>query len=150
MPQKRQNAAGPDHPGYLLKRLSAAFRRRMDERLRGRRSLLSMAQMAVLFVLADEPGASGAQLARRTMISAQAISNVLRRLERDGFILQAAHPENRRSRCWQLTAKGRNAMLQAQRAAEPVLQRMVSSLAASERRQLLALLERCIVALEAD
>ena len=99
MSTNRRDTAGPDHPGYLLKRLSAAFRRRMDERLRGRKSLLSMAQMAVLFVLADEPGASGAQLARRLMISAQAISNVLRRLEHDGFILQAAHPDNRRSRC---------------------------------------------------
>jgi DNA-binding MarR family transcriptional regulator len=150
MSKSSRDGAGPDHPGYLLKRLSAAFRRRMDERLRGRKSLLSMAQMAVLFVLADEPGASGAQLARRTMISAQAISNVLRRLEHDGFILQAAHPENRRSRCWQLTAKGRNELLRAQRAAEPVLQRMVSGLAAAERRQFLTLLERCIVALEAD
>jgi DNA-binding MarR family transcriptional regulator len=142
--------AGADHPAYLLRRLGAAFRRRMDERLRHRKSLLSMAQMAVLFALAEESGASGAQLARRTMISAQAISTVLRRLERDGFILQAANPENRRSRCWQLTAKGRNELLRAQRAAEPIMNRMISGLAAAELKQLSALLGRCITALEAD
>jgi DNA-binding MarR family transcriptional regulator len=84
------------------------------------------------------------------MISAQGISTVLRRLERDGFILQAAHPVNRRSRCWQLTSKGKNELLRARRAAEPVLARMLSDFSALERRQFLALLERCTVALEAD
>jgi len=148
MSVKRGDAAGRDHPGYLLKRLSAAFRRHMDEGLRGRRSPLSMAQMGVLVSLAEEPGASGAQLARRMMISAQAISNVLRHLERDGFILRAAHPENQRRRCWQLTARGRNALLRAQRAAEPVLERMLGGLTGGERRQLLDLLRRCVAALE--
>jgi DNA-binding MarR family transcriptional regulator len=150
MAKKPEGAAGPDHPGYLLRRLSAAFRRRMDERLRGQSLTLSMAQMAVLITLAEETGASGAQLARRCMISAQGISTVLRRLERDGFILQAAHPANRRSRCWQLTSKGNNELLRARRAAEPVLARMLSDFTVGERRQFLALLERCIVALEAD
>jgi DNA-binding MarR family transcriptional regulator len=142
--------AGTDHPGYLLRQLGAAFRRRMDQRLRRRKSLLSMAQMAVLFMLAEEPGASGAQLARRTLISAQAISTVLRRLAQDGFISRAAHPQNRRSGCWQLTTKGRNELLRAQRAAEPIMVQMTAGLAAAEHRQLLKLLQRCIAALEAD
>jgi DNA-binding MarR family transcriptional regulator len=147
---KRGGNAGQDHLGYLLKRLSAAFRRHMDDRLRGGHSAVSMAQMGVLVNLAEEPGASGAQLARRMMISAQAISNVLRHLERDGFILRAAHPENQRRRCWQLTAKGRNELLRAQRASEPVLELMLKGLAGAERRQLLELLRRCIAALEAE
>jgi DNA-binding MarR family transcriptional regulator len=109
-----------------------------------------MAQMAILAELADEPGASGAQLARRTMISAQAISIVLRRLERDGQISRAADPDNQRRRCWQLTRKGRNVLLRAGRVAAPVMKRMLGGLTSPERRQLLALIKNCIGALESD
>jgi DNA-binding MarR family transcriptional regulator len=139
---------GPAHPGYLLRRLSCAFRRSMDERLRKRHLPLSMAQMAALFALSEEPGATGAQLARRTLISAQAISTALRRLERDGFIGRAAHAESRRSECWMPTRKGRNALLRAQRAAAPVFARMLHGLSPAERRQFSAILQSCIASLE--
>lgn len=150
MSNLRGSTGGGDHPGYLLRRLAAAFRRRLEDCLRDRHLPLSMAQMAVLVELADEPGASGAQLARRTMISAQAISTVLRRLERGGHISRAADPDNQRRRCWQLTRMGKNALLRAGHAAEPVMKRMLSGLTVAERRKFLALLKNCIGALESD
>ena len=76
--------------GYLVKQLSSAFRRRMDERLRHRALDLSMAHITALFTLQDEPGLAGAQLARRSMISAQAMNSVLRRLEREGYTVATA------------------------------------------------------------
>jgi DNA-binding MarR family transcriptional regulator len=104
----RAGAAGHGSDiGYLLKQLNSAFRRRLDERLRHRELDLSMAHMAALFTLQDEPGLAGAQLARRTMISAQAMNSVLRRLERDGLIGREQHPDNRHTDSWNLTGAGR-------------------------------------------
>lgn len=149
-PSPRRGATTPDGDiGYLLKQLNSAFRRRFDERLRNRAMDLSMAHMAALFALQDEPGLAGAQLARRTMISAQAMNGVLRRLEDDGLISRQQHPENRHTDCWTLTAAGSRRLAQARRVARPVLQKMLSGLSAAERREFRRLLARCIDSLEA-
>jgi DNA-binding MarR family transcriptional regulator len=134
--------------GYLLKQLNSAFRRRLDERLRHRELDLSMAHMAALFTLQDEPGLAGAQLARRTMTSAQSMNSVLRRLERDGLIGRQQHPENRHTDCWNLTAAGSQRLTRAHRVVKPVLQEMLAALSAAERAELQRLLARCVNALE--
>lgn len=136
--------------GYLLKQLMSALRRRMDERLRNEELDLSMAHMAALFTLQDEPGLAGAQLARRTMISAQAMNGVLRRLESDGLIGRSQHPENRHTDSWRLTTDGTRRLARARRVARPVMQRMTSGLSARERNEFRRLLERCIEALESS
>lgn len=140
--------AGDGDVGYLLKQLMSALRRRMDERLRNRELDLSMAHMAALFTLQDEPGLAGAQLARRTMISAQAMNGVLRRLEREGLIGRSQHPENRHTDSWRLTPDGTRRLGRARRVAQPVMQQMLAGLNARERSELRRLLGRCIGALE--
>jgi DNA-binding MarR family transcriptional regulator len=134
--------------GYLLKQLMSALRRRMDERLRHQELDLSMAHMVALFTLQDEPGLAGAQLARRTMTSAQAMNGVLRRLEREGLIGRSQNPENRHTDSWRLTADGARRLSRARRVAGPVMQRMLSGLSARERSELRRLLGCCITALE--
>lgn len=149
-PPHRSGAAARDGDvGHLLKRLSAAFRRQLDERLRHRELDLSMAHMGALFTLQDEPGLAGAQLARRAMISAQAMNGVLRRLEHDGLISRQQHPENRHTDCWDLTPAGRRRLARARQVARPMLQKMLSGLSAVERREFRRLLTRCIESLEA-
>jgi DNA-binding MarR family transcriptional regulator len=137
-----------DDIGHLLKQLGNVFRRRMDERLRMRELALSTAHMVVLFELDDNPGQAGAQLARRAMITAQAMNNVVHRLEADGLIERHAHPRNRRTDCWNLTAAGRRRLARAQAAAHPLMQKMLADLSAAERRELQRLLRSCIQALE--
>jgi len=146
---RRSGAERPGDVGYLLKQLMSALRRRMDERLRNRELDLSMAHMAALFALQEEPGLAGARLARRTMISAQAMNGVLRRLEADGLISRSRHPENRHTDCWRLSSAGTRRLARARRAAEPVLQGMQSGLSPHERVELQRLLGCCISALEA-
>lgn len=146
---RRPGAERPGEVGYLLKQLMSALRRRMDERLRHRELDLSMAHMAALFALQEEPGIAGAQLARRTMISAQAMNGVLRRLEADGLISRSRHPENRHTDCWRLSLAGTRRLARARLAAEPVLQGMQSGLNPHERVELQRLLGRCISSLEA-
>jgi DNA-binding MarR family transcriptional regulator len=148
-PPRRGTAVRDSDIGYLLKQLNSAFRRRLDERLRDRELDLSMAHMAALFTLQDEPGLAGAQLARRTMISAQAMNGVLRRLEKDSLISRQQHPENRHTDSWTLTTAGSRRLLQARRVTRPLLQKMLAALSAAEQREFRRLLARCIESLEA-
>ena len=150
--QARKAAAilSGDDIGPLLKQLGNVFRRRMDERLRMQELALSSAHMVVLFELEVNPGQAGAELARRTMISAQAMNNVLHRLEADGLIDRHAHPRNRRTDCWNLTTAGRRRLARAQAVAQPVMQKMLADMSAAERREFQRLLRSCIRALESS
>ncbi|HEX5419224.1 MAG TPA: MarR family transcriptional regulator, partial [Gammaproteobacteria bacterium] len=67
--------------GFLFKSLHHSLRHAMDEALRRRGLPLSFAHFATLFGLDCEPGSTGAQLARRAMVSPQTMNPVLRRLE---------------------------------------------------------------------
>ena len=137
-----------DDIGYLLKQLGAAFRRHIDNDLRHCELDLSMAHMAALFTLLEEPGLAGAQLARRTMISPQAMNGVLRRLERDGQIVRHQHPDNRRTDCWNLTRAGSSRLARARKIGDKVLGRMLTGISVNEQATLRQLIGRCIGALE--
>jgi DNA-binding MarR family transcriptional regulator len=137
-----------DDIGYLLKQLGTAFRRHMDNDLRHCELDLSMAHMAALFTLLEEPGLAGAQLARRTMISPQAMNGVLRRLEREGLIVRHQHPDNRRTDCWNLTKAGSSRLARARKIGDKVLGRMLAGFSTDEQDMLRQLIGRCIGALE--
>jgi DNA-binding MarR family transcriptional regulator len=140
-------AARGDNIGYLLKQLGAAFRRHMDNELRRRDLALSMAHMAVLFALLEVPDQAGAQLARRMMISPQAMNGVLWRLEREQLIVRHQHPGNRRTDCWNLTHAGSRRLARARKIGDKVLGRMLAGFSAAERATLRQLIGRCIAAL---
>ncbi|MCC7463829.1 MAG: MarR family transcriptional regulator [Gammaproteobacteria bacterium] len=137
-----------DDVAYQFKRLGAALRQQLDGVLRRQGVGLSMAHMAALFALEDEPGATGATLARHAMVTAQAMNTVLRRLERDGYIDRTPQPHNRHADCWQVTAAGRRQLARARTAGQPVFQRMLSPLRPREQAALRQLLARCVAALE--
>jgi DNA-binding MarR family transcriptional regulator len=137
-----------DEVGYQFKRLGAALRQQLDGMLRRQGVGLSMAHVAALFALEDEPGATGAMLARHAMITAQAMNTVLRRLERDGYIDRTPQPHNRHADCWQVTVTGQRQLARARAAGKPVFQRMLSSLTPREQAGLQRLLARCVAALE--
>jgi DNA-binding MarR family transcriptional regulator len=120
----------------------------MDNELRDRELDLSMAHMAALFTLLEEPGLAGAQLARRIMISPQAMNGVLRRLEREALIVRHHHPDNRRADCWNLTKAGSSRLARARKIGDKVLGRMLAGFSTVEQTTLRQLIGRCIAALE--
>ena len=137
-----------DNIGYLLKQLGSAFRRHIDNELRHGELDLSMAHMAALFTLLEEPGLAGAQLARRIMISPQAMNGVLHRLEDELLIVRHPHPDNRRTDCWNLTAAGDNRLARARKIGDVVLSRMLKGFSTAEQQTLRSYIGRCIAALE--
>ena len=61
--------------GYELKKAQYGLRSRMDEELRG--VGLTTPQYAALSALGEEPGASGAGLARRCFVTPQTMNGIL-------------------------------------------------------------------------
>jgi DNA-binding MarR family transcriptional regulator len=92
------------HTGYLLHQAGRTLRTALDGALRHHG--LSASQYAVLSVLAREPGASGADLARACNTTPQAMNGVVSTLERDGLVARHAHPTHGRILQVTLTEEG--------------------------------------------
>src|SRR6185295_17446935 len=92
--------------GTALRNLMQTFRQHVDTALRARHVEMSFVHGMVLRTLAREPGISGAQLARRTCVTAQSMNGLLRSMESTQLIVRERHAENRRTDCWYLTSFG--------------------------------------------
>lgn len=90
--------------GYLLRQAWRALEGAMEIALRPHG--LSPPQYGVLTVLAREPGASGADLARAVHTTPQAMNGVLTTLEREGLIERRPHPTHGRILQATLTTEG--------------------------------------------
>jgi DNA-binding MarR family transcriptional regulator len=133
--------------GFLFKSLHHSLRQAVDEALRRNKLELSFAHMVTLFGLHFEPGSTGAQLARRAMVSPQTMNPVLRRLEEEGLIERRPHPDSRRADSWFLTDIGTEQFRRARGVADEVFSRMLSALDAGEIERLQDYLRRCIAAI---
>jgi DNA-binding MarR family transcriptional regulator len=108
---------------------------------------MSFAHFAALFVLFSEPGMTGAQLARRSLVSAQTINAVLSRLETEQLVERRPHPDSLRADSWHLTEEGTLRLAQARAVGDTVFSRMLSALRPDEVQCLQSYLRRCIDAL---
>jgi DNA-binding MarR family transcriptional regulator len=133
--------------GFLFKSLHHSLRQAMDEALRRNKLELSFAHMVTLFGLHFEPGSTGAQLARRAMVSPQTMNPVLRRLEAEGFIERRPHPDSRRADSWFLTDLGTEQFRRARAVGDEVFSRMLGALDDGEIERLQDYLRRCITAI---
>ena len=133
--------------GFLLKRLNHSLRQDLDEAMRRHRVKLSFPQLTTLFGVFFEPGLTGAQLARRSIVSAQTMNSLLRNLETDGFIERRPHPESRRADSWFLTPKGSKQLEGARVIGDAVFARMLTGMTGKEIAALEGYLRRCIDAL---
>jgi DNA-binding MarR family transcriptional regulator len=92
------------HSSYLLRQAWQALSGAMDSALRPHG--LTGPQYGVLSVLAREPGASGADLARACSTTPQAMNGVLATLERESLIDRRPHPTHGRILQATLTSEG--------------------------------------------
>ncbi|HJR71577.1 MAG TPA: MarR family transcriptional regulator [Gammaproteobacteria bacterium] len=138
----------PERIGFLLKSLQHTLRQTIDEALRKQGVELSFAHLAALFNLHYDPGISGAQLARRAMVSAQTMHSALRALEQDGYIERRPHPASRRADSWSLTRAGLAELKRARAVGSAVFGRMLTALTTPEIAAFEDSLGRCIAALD--
>jgi DNA-binding MarR family transcriptional regulator len=116
------------HSGFLLRQAWRVLLGAMEMALRAHG--LTPPQYGVLSVLAREPGASGADLARACSTTPQAMNGVLATLEREALIERRPHPTHGRILQATLTSEGRRRLEAATpsiRALERATERDLSS-----------------------
>ena len=97
--------------GFALKQAQQALRTHMDAALQ--QSGLTTPQYAVLNFLQIAPGASNAELARRSFVTPQTMQGIVVALERSGFVVRAPHAKHGRVQTTELTDQGRNVLAAA-------------------------------------
>jgi len=130
----------------LAKRLLNLFRETLDECLRPWG--VTAAQLHVLAKLEQEPGLSGAKLARACMVTPQTTQVLLRGIERNGWIERRKHPENERILLATLTPAGKRTLARSRAAVALLYEQMLRGLSADEVREMESLLSRCAANLE--
>lgn len=130
---------------YLVKRLEMAERARMEEVLRPLG--VTLHQYTALSILERREGLSSAQLARRHVVTPQAMHQLIGTMERDRLIERRPDEANRRIlRAW-LTEHGSRVLRACHRAVDEVEERMLSGLDPAEAAAFGRALERCLEAL---
>jgi DNA-binding MarR family transcriptional regulator len=138
---------GPDGAvGYLLRQAQLSLRRAIDAALRDLG--LTTPQFSVLSVLDVEPGLSGADLARASMLTPQTVNGIVLALERAGRIERTPAPRDRRVLQVRLTESGRALLGTARTRVAAVEQRMTVALGDDQVAQLRAWLVACARALD--
>ncbi|QIS12167.1 MarR family winged helix-turn-helix transcriptional regulator [Nocardia arthritidis] len=97
--------------GFALKRLQQTLRSRMDTALA--EYGLTAPQYAVLAMLAEYPGMSNAELARRNFVAAPTMLRILHALSHAGFIDRAEPSPEQRARGNVLTGLGKRRLAAA-------------------------------------
>src|SRR5262245_45999994 len=139
-----------EHEGYLIKELQQRLRTQIQARIRAKGLWLSFPHSAVLMTLNEQPGLSGAQLARRNSVTAQTMNGLLQPLEEKGLIERRADPENARVLQCFLKPKGVQLLQEGMHEAATVFNQMLGKLSSREREEFRRILQRCIAALQTN
>ena len=127
---------------YAIGRLDRVVRRELSERLTP--FGLTWPQYTTLSVLAAKPGLSNAQLARRAMISPQAMSEVTVTLERMRLLERRASQTNNRILRARLTSKGRRLLAKCETEIDDLERQMLDGISAADSKQLLETIRSCV------
>jgi MarR family transcriptional regulator, organic hydroperoxide resistance regulator len=130
----------------MMKRIMVHFRSQMDEKLRPQG--VTTAQLHVLKTVRDEPGVSGAQLARACYVTPQSAQALLKGLEDGGWITRTKDPGNDRILIAQLTASGEELLDTAERLARVIEKRLWEGVPDSAVEALNRTLARCLANLD--
>jgi DNA-binding MarR family transcriptional regulator len=134
--------------GLDIKRAEQALMAAKSAALRS--SNLTVAQYAALTVLAEQPGISGAALARTCLVTPQAMAAVLKLLEERGLVDRTPHPWHQHVLETHLTEAGQATLRIADREAVRIERRIAEAFTQAERQTLRDLLARCVQAIQAD
>lgn len=121
------------HIAYLLRQAHGAVRSALDAELG--RAGLTTPQFLVLNLLAAYPGASGAELARISQLTAQTVNLIVRKLERDGLVARREHESHGRVLRIELTRAGEERLRRCKRIAGGVERRILALLDAESEAE---------------
>jgi DNA-binding MarR family transcriptional regulator len=131
-----------------MKRILIHFRSQMDEALRPQG--VTTAQLHVLKTIYNEPGVSGAQLARACYVTPQSAQSLLKGLETGGWIVRVKDKVNDRILVARLTPSGEELLETAETAARVIEKKVWKGVSDEAVGALNALLEQCLGNLELE
>lgn len=131
---------------YVIGRLDRTLRRRLAAAVEP--AGLTLPAYTALSVLQAQNGLSNAQLARRSLVTPQSMSEVLTLLVDLGYVERLPEPGHGRVIRTELTAAGSAALARCDRVVQDVEQEMLSELDPNEATSLRDVLIRCGKALE--
>jgi DNA-binding MarR family transcriptional regulator len=99
---------------------------------------------AVLTSLAEQGGASQADLGRRLWIDRSDLHALLAEMERDGLVARVRDAGDRRRNVVTLTPAGEAALARLDERVDPAQRALLEPLSAKERREVIRLLERVV------
>ena len=120
------------HIGYLLRQAGGVFRARMDETLSEIGG--TTPQFVILTMIANYPGASGADLARLCLLTPQTVSLIVANLKRAGAVASRPHPLHGRVKQLEITHKGLALLARCAPTVAALEQRLEAGLDADEAR----------------
>jgi DNA-binding MarR family transcriptional regulator len=132
----------------LMKRILVHFRSQIDEALRPQG--VTTAQLQVLYAIRNEPGVSGAQLARSCYVTPQSAQSLLKGLEDGGWIVRVKDRVNGRILVAQLTRSGDELLETAEKAARLIEKRVWKGVSDEAVGSLNSVLEQCLGNLESE
>ena len=103
---------------------------------------LTLAQYIAMSVLAVRPGLSNAQLARRSLVTPQAMNQAVGALADLDLVVRRPHPAKGNVLCVDITEAGRTTLAELDRAVDDVEDRLLAPLTAAQRDRLLRSLEQ--------
>lgn len=131
---------------YLVKQVELAIRGHLDELLKP--AGVTALQYTALTVLRHRDSLTSADLARRSFVTPQSMTDLVKALERRGLIERRQDRDHGRRLLIQLTGAGRELLGEFEPRARALEDRMVEQFSRSERQQLRELLDGCRAALE--
>lgn len=141
--------AGPaPRVSYLVKWVERGISLRFDAIL-GELGV-STPEYTALSVLARRAGLSSAQLARRTLVSAQAMNQLVIALEKRRLIVRKSDPDHGRIQRASLTPAGRKLVAECDRATAEIEALLLSGLSRAQAADFRRVLTRCVDALQPD
>lgn len=125
---------------YLVGRADRILRYELEDALADEN--LTINALTTLSVLASRPGLSSARLARRALVSPQAMNKVIRSLEQRGLIERSTGAEGGRARATVITDEGIRVLAKVEERVDQAEARFLDGLTETEREQLRASLAR--------
>lgn len=131
---------------YSVGRLDRALRQRMGKVTAEHG--LTVAQYTVLSVLQARGRLSNAQLARRSLVSPQAMNEIVEAMTAKRLVARRPDPEHGRIVHIALTGRGDSVLAKCDEAVRRLEDEMLAGLSETQRRQFQGLLRSCIGTLE--
>lgn len=123
---------------YLIGRIDRIVRAELEAALQG--TGLSLPEFTTLSVLTARPGLSNARLARRALVTPQAMHKVVRSLEESGLVSRASPPEGGRALDTVITERGSKLLAEVMPRIAAAEDRALLSLDGDDRHELVRLL----------